>query len=347
MIKRPTIVDIAKQLGVSVATVHRALRDSPSVTPATKRRVREVAKEIGYQPNLAARALSSKSSIRISVNTLKGTTSFWDEVRAGVNDEIANLDIKNVDINYRTHSHVIDDELAAFESALSDHVEGIITFPSDPRKLAPLLAKAEEANIPVVCIATDAPESGRIAVVSVNTEVSGALAADFIGHVVRGKGTVGATLFEYSVTEHAEKYNAFRETMQQFYSHLHVLEPVEDHDVEETGYDRCCKLLRDNPDLLGIYVTTELSMPVIQAARDMGRLEGLSIITTDLFPALAKEIRSGAVMASIYQRPRTQGRMAFRVLHEFLVSGHVTSSRIALAPHLVMRGNLDYFLASR
>lgn len=347
MIKRPTIVDIAKQLGVSVATVHRALRDSPSVTPATKLRVREVAEEIGYQPNLAARALSSKSSIRISVNTLKGTTSFWDEVRAGVNDEIANLDIKNVEIDYRTHSHVLDDELAAFESAVAERVDGIITFPSNPQRLEPLLAKAEEANIPVVCVATDAPASRRIAVVSVNTMASGALAADFMGHVVRGDGAVGATLFEYSVTEHAQKYNAFRDTMRQFYPHIQVLNPLEDHDVEEIGYERCCSLLRGNPNLVGIYVMTELSIPVIQAARDMGRLEDLTIVTTDLFPALAKEIRNGTVTASIYQRPRTQGRMAFRVLHEFLVSGHVTSSRIALAPHLVMRGNLDYFLASR
>jgi hypothetical protein len=50
------------------------------------------------------------------------------------------------------------------------------------------------------------------------------------------------------------------------------------------------------------------------------------------------------VAATIYQRPRTQGRMAFRVLHEFLVEGECPSFQSTLAPHLVMRGNLDFFL---
>jgi LacI family transcriptional regulator len=73
-------------------------------------------------------------------------------------------------------------------------------------------------------------------------------------------------------------------------------------------------------------------------------MDRLTVITTDLFPALVPEIRSGAVAATIYQRPRTQGRIAFRVLHDFLVEGDCPSYQVTLAPHLVMRGNLDFFL---
>jgi LacI family transcriptional regulator len=91
-------------------------------------------------------------------------------------------------------------------------------------------------------------------------------------------------------------------------------------------------------------VTTEASVPVLKAAEDAGLLPGLTIITTDLFPALVPQLRSGAVAATIYQRPRTQGKMAFRMLHEFLVEGGTSSPQVSLAPHLVMRGNLDFFL---
>jgi LacI family transcriptional regulator len=73
-------------------------------------------------------------------------------------------------------------------------------------------------------------------------------------------------------------------------------------------------------------------------------LDQLTVITTDLFPALIPEIRSGAVEATIYQRPRTLGRMAFRLLQEFLVEGECSSKHLMLSPHLVMRGNLDFFL---
>jgi LacI family transcriptional regulator len=125
---------------------------------------------------------------------------------------------------------------------------------------------------------------------------------------------------------------------------MRVLPPLEDHDIEPEAQEKCRKLLETHPDLTGIYVTTEASMPVIKAVQDAGLLEKITIITTDLFPALVRQIRSGAVAATIYQRPRTQGRMAFRILREFLTEGECPSYQITLAPHLVMRGNLDFFL---
>ena len=50
-------------------------------------------------------------------------------------------------------------------------------------------------------------------------------------------------------------------------------------------------------------------------------LDRLTIVATDLFPDLVREIRAGTVTATIYQRPRTQGSMALRVLYEFLAEG--------------------------
>jgi LacI family transcriptional regulator len=73
-------------------------------------------------------------------------------------------------------------------------------------------------------------------------------------------------------------------------------------------------------------------------------LDRLTIIATDLFPALIEEIRGGKVTATIHQRPYMQGRLAFRVLQEFLVHGRCPAFRVTLAPHLVMAGNLDFFL---
>jgi len=93
-----------------------------------------------------------------------------------------------------------------------------------------------------------------------------------------------------------------------------------------------------------MYVTTEASIPVINAARDLGRLDKVTIVATDLFPALVEEMRGGAVVATIYQRPRTQGRMAFRVLYDYLVNGENPPLPTSFAPHLVMPGNLDFFL---
>jgi len=342
-----TLLDIAKSLGISTGTVHRALHNHTDINPLTKTKVVQMAKDLGYRPNRAARYLSRKQKLRISVNTLKGTTSFWDEVRAGIEQEAKSLAMEGVEIEYRTYPQLGEGEEEAFEAALKSGVNGIILFPSRPKSLRRWIRRSSRAAVPVVCIATDAPNTGRLAIVSIDTMVSGSLAADLLGRFLKGTGKVAVTLSDLAITEHAEKVRAFQSTLQSFYPSMQVQVPVEDHDIESEAYDKCRQLFRDHPDLTGAYVTTEASIPVLDAARDAGIIDNLTIITTDLFPALVDEIRSGAVSATIYQRPQTQGTMAFRVLHQFLVDGECPSHQVALAPHLVMRGNLDFFLQRR
>jgi len=346
MVKIPTTLrDIAKAVGTSIGSVHRALHDHPGVSPMTKDRVLQMARTLGYRPNLAARYLSSKKTLRISVNTLQGTTSFWDEVRTGIREAAGSVLLENVELEFRTYPRLGEGEEEAFEAAIRQKVDGIINFPGRPQVLRSWIRRAARARIPVVCVATDAPNSGRLGIVAIDTLASGSIAADLMGRFLGPQeGSIAITVFDTAITEHAEKYAAFESTLRTFYPNLNLLKPIEDHDDEGEGYSKCRKLFENYPNLAGVYVTTEASMPVIRAARDANALQRLTIITTDLFPDLVPQIRSGAVAATIYQRPRAQGQIAFRMLHEFLVEGEGRSYQVALAPHLLMRGNLDFFL---
>ena len=60
------------------------------------------------------------------------------------------------------------------------------------------------------------------------------------------------------------------------------------------------------------------SLPVLRAAEEAGRLTGLTVVTTDLFPELVEWIRAGKVAATVYQRPVSQGRIALQALYQFL-----------------------------
>src|SRR5438876_6868263 len=122
MTRKIKLLDIAEALGISTGTVHRALHNHAGVNAATKARVQQMAKSLGYRPNLAARYLSSKRGFRISVNLLQGTTSFWDEVREGVAEEARALPMDNVEIEYRTYPNLGEGEEEAFEAALKSEV---------------------------------------------------------------------------------------------------------------------------------------------------------------------------------------------------------------------------------
>jgi DNA-binding LacI/PurR family transcriptional regulator len=77
---RVTIKDIARELGVSVATVSRALSDDPTIAERTRNRVLGKATEMGYSPNLFARGLITKRSRIAALFAANITNPFYPEV---------------------------------------------------------------------------------------------------------------------------------------------------------------------------------------------------------------------------------------------------------------------------
>ena len=63
----PSLKDLAKECGVSVATVSKALNGQPDIAPATRERIRAAARRMGYLPNAAARALKTNRTYNLGV----------------------------------------------------------------------------------------------------------------------------------------------------------------------------------------------------------------------------------------------------------------------------------------
>lgn len=110
--------------------------------------VLRMAKTLGYRPNLAAPYLSSKTGLHIWVNTLQGTTSFWEEVRAGSRDEAAATQIENIKLDFQTYHQLGELQEEAFELAIANKVDGIITFPSHPRTYCPASRRRKHFDAP-------------------------------------------------------------------------------------------------------------------------------------------------------------------------------------------------------
>ncbi len=81
-----TIKDIAKTLNISPSTVSRALKDHPDISPATKKAVRELAKELDYQPNSIALSLRKSKSFTIGIVIPQLVHHFFSTVISGIED---------------------------------------------------------------------------------------------------------------------------------------------------------------------------------------------------------------------------------------------------------------------
>ena len=342
----PGIKEIAKALGVSIGTVDRALHNRADVNPATREKVLKMAKALNYTPNFAARNLKLARRYRIGVFLPRHIAGFFDSVREGIRQSAANLSVgASLDIEFHEYPRIGEGDIACLKKARWRRYDGIIFAPGDPTSLMKFI-KEDGPAPPMVLVASDAPRSGRLACMAVDAGVSGNIAADLLGLGIPKQGIVACITGDLRIMDHADKLRGFAGALATLTPHLSLLPPIESHESPKDAYAAAVKLFRDHPRLDGLYVNTANSLPVLQAAEEAGRLGHLRIVTTDLFPALAQLIESGKVLATLYQRPRTQGRMAVELLYRQFAGAPPQDMPGRLAPHIVLRSNLCLFLDS-
>jgi len=339
------IKEIAAALGTSIGTVDRALHSRPGINPITRSRVLQMAQAMGYKPNLAARYLKSQKQLRIAVHLPAEIAFFFDAVRQGIAQAAAPFE-PSLRVDFAAYPRLGKGDVALFKQALSDGASGMIICPGVPAAMKPLIRKASRRNIPVVCVATDAPGTELLAAVSACPSTSGAVAGELLCRTVRSRGAFGLVTGSLQTGDHADNVEGFRSVVRSLDPSREIAAVIEMHDDPGTAYTRTVTLLRKRSDVCGIYVGTANSLPVLEAIEESGRGGQITVIATDLFPALVPLIRSGRVLATIDQRPQTQGRLALQALYQFLLDGKRPAAAIKVAPHIVMMSNLD-LLAER
>ena len=88
MKRQVTIKDIAEKLGISVSTVSRALKDHPDISLKTRQAVKELAKLLGYKPNLIALNLKNSKTNTIGLIVPEVEHHFFSKILNGI-EEVA------------------------------------------------------------------------------------------------------------------------------------------------------------------------------------------------------------------------------------------------------------------
>lgn len=336
------IKEIADALHISIGTVDRALHDRPGVSARTRDRVLKMAQKLKYKPNIAARSLRLNRHLRIGVFLPREISFFFDTLRDGIRVEAERAGA-SVDLEFYEYPLLGVGDVEAMKKADWQSFDGIILAPAEPERLMEITRAASQAAKPIVFVATDAPRLPRQASISTDAYVSGGIAADLLGRFINEESSVALFTGSLRVEDHAEKLRGFAASLATLSSHLTLLPVVETHESPQEAYKEAMALLKSQRRLRGIYVNTANSIPVMRAIRESQRLGKISVVTTDLFPELAALIESGHVAASLYQRPFTQGRLAFEALYQCLNNSSQPKLVTRLAPHIVLRSNLVLF----
>jgi LacI family transcriptional regulator len=335
---------IAEMANVSIGTVDRALHGRGGIKDATRQRILQIARQIGYTPNLAARALSvTKAISRIGVCMPREIHFFYDQLWSGVLEEarrLGQLGIQFVNRPVQTLGH---EDTQAFKELIQSGVDGIILTAGNPKDLTPLINDAEENGIPVVCVSTDAPESRRSTVVCVEPWLNGCLAGELMGKLLPPGSKVAVVVGMLTAEDHRKKTEGFSDALPRHCAGGKVVAVVEGHEDEDESFQKTFDLLRRIPTLSGLYVNTVNCLPVCRALGARGLAGKVKLITTDLFAEMSTYFQKGTITASIYQQPHRQGQIAVRLLADNLTNKTNFPPAVHLSPGVVMSSNLHLF----
>ncbi len=154
---RVTMKDVAAALGVSTATVSRALKDDPAISLATRQAVAEVAQRVQYRPSAPARRLRTKSTSLIGVVVQSLGDGYIGEVVLGIQDRARELGYQP--LFYAAEGRA-DLEAQALDVFLSEQVTELIAV--SPTGRPELLQRAVAAGMHVAVINGDEPVAAEV-----------------------------------------------------------------------------------------------------------------------------------------------------------------------------------------
>jgi len=263
----PSMKDVARRAGVSQSTVSRVLNSVPTAVPiseATRARVRQASKELGYVPNPLARGLRGGSTRLLGLIVREIADPFFAQL----------IDVLTMIARDRGYSIVLGHARSSSDEALalSDmldlrHCDGLFVL-GDVRGDETTLAKIVESNPKTVAFCSGEPP-GKIAVIDIDNRKAISLALDYLlglGHrkiaFIEG-GWIGATL---------QRREAYREYMLKHSIEIPTEYIVQVEANNAAGGYRGMKTLLTAPDLPTAVLASDdaVAIGALKAAFDMG-----------------------------------------------------------------------------
>ncbi|MFK8061185.1 MAG: LacI family DNA-binding transcriptional regulator [Polaribacter sp.] len=145
--KKTTIKDIASVLNISTAAVSKALHNDSRISDKTKKAVRQVAKNLNYQPNHLASALRSGKSKLVGVIVPRTNSNFFSSVIQNI-EEVLNKEGYNIIITQSNES--FEKECSNIDTLLYTQVDGIIASMANETVDLSHYEKIKSKGIPLI-----------------------------------------------------------------------------------------------------------------------------------------------------------------------------------------------------
>jgi LacI family transcriptional regulator len=350
---RTTQKDIAKELGVSLLTVSRALNGTGYVSAALKKRILSYAKEQNYVPHKASQVLVRNKIQHLALFSSTLPHYFWNDIHKGI--AIAAEQIAPFDYVVRYHN-VEELNTEAYISLIKEEIEkglDAVGFVNQRKyDMKRIIETIREANIPYITFNADSPECGRLRYIGSNYASGGALVADYIGstllHAPKKRVLVinvheHEKLYSETPDINAERLSGFIEVMDKKYPHIsYEVVNFSTSLGQHENTNELEQILRSyHRDVEAVYLIPAFNTSFLKSLKKVG-CNGLITILHDIDANISTYLRDGTLTAAVYQNPVLQGYYAVKTLEEIVESKRTAPLQdIEIIHNLVLSENMN------
>ena len=241
---------------------------------------------------------------------------YWQEAQAGFRDSAHSLGVKSEFTGPEAYSP--QEELAAFQQAVSKHPAGILVSPARPDIFKSAIDDAIKSGIPVICVDSDAPESQRLLFIGTDNFQAGIESGKRMAELLHGKGSIVLISIPGQLNLD-ERVRGVNEALKKF-PEIKIVKTLDDKGDSRSANDQIGALLenKDHKEKMDGIICLEASGGA-GAAETLHRLnlEGkIPIIAMDDSPNTLDWISSGVISATIAQKPYTMSFYGLKLLDD-------------------------------
>ena len=339
---KPTVHDIAKEAGVSLATVDRVLNKRPGVRERTVERVQKAVETLGYVRDVYAANLARGSAYRFAFVLPEGPSLFVATLRealveaaeAQAADRVTTKMITVPVADAHAAARVID----AIDPAKFD---GVALMAQETPQVRDAVAHLKQCGLAVVALVSDLPSSARDRFVGINSIQAGRTAGTLIGRLSRrDRGKVLVVTNSLTARDSVERRLGFDAKMSEEFPGLDILPTVEAFDDRDRMRRIVQSVAETTPDLVAVYSMGSGARPLLQGLRASGRLGDLAVVAHELTAITRAALIDGEIDAVIRQNVGHLARSALRVLRAKCDGAPVFEDQEKIRIDIVIRENL-------
>lgn len=339
---KPTVHDIAREAGVSLATVDRVLNTRPGVRAKTVERVQEAIQRLGYVRDTSAANLARKRLYRFVFVLPDGKGQFLSGLRRSIAETAAQAQLDRTEIrvvSLPTRDHVgLVRTLDALDPAAMD---GLAIMANETPVVRDTIARMKSQGVAVAAMVADQPNSGRDHYVGVDNVAAGRTAGELMGRFVGPRsGSVLTVATTMQARDMIERRLGFDAVLTERFPHLRALPSIEAHDAPDLAEKLTQAALLANPDAVGLYSLGASVTGIAQAVRRAADPHSLVCINHELTANSRALLTEGLVDVVITQNTGHLARSALRVLRAFCDGMALIETQERIRIEIVMKENL-------